>query len=580
MGKESEYKERIQTFEMECWNDFKGFENKKEYEEMKHEEESNKKAITRRDFLKGASLGVAAVAGSSVLSGCKPKDIADAPNTSAGEEASGSSTSSTGGTFSFETPPDPIPESEITETVTADVVVIGAGVSGLMAAQAAVDAGVKTILIEKSATYNARGGHNAALGSKLQKENGIDYDPAQVVRNLSRWSSNRADERLLWLWANNCNDVINDLIDLAEANDTPVMLGGNDLPNEYYPEYKTIHMFGGMDEKIIAGLIEADILEKGVEIRYETPAAQLEREESGRVTGVIAKSGNSYIRLNASKGIVLATGDYGNDPEMVQRYCPKAADVDINVYVPAVNTGDGHKMGMWVGAAMQEEEPHTPMVHNLGGLMMTSNPFLKVNALGQRYANEDVPIPYMANRVQLLPDNISWMVFDSTYGEDLAGVTPGFGRSVEMSDRLQTSIDDMVEQGTSVFKADTIEALAEAINVPADNLVATIKRYNEFADMGEDKDFGKGPSMLTAVDTAPYYAAKVPMALLVVLGGLNTTPDLQVLDGDGNIIEGLYASGNVVGGMFANDYPVIVPGLSHSRALVFGRVAGKNAANA
>ena len=324
---------------------------------MKKEEETNKKAISRRDFLKGASVGMAAVAGSSVLSGCKPKDATEnaANNSAAGADAASSSAG-----FSFETTPDPIPESDITETVTTDVVVIGAGVAGLMAAQASVDAGVSTILIEKTETYQARGGHNAALASKLQKENGIEYDKAKVIRDLVRWSGGKVDQRLLWLWANNVDSVIDDLIDLAEANDTPVMLWGNDFPDNYYAEHKVVHMFGGMDEKILAGLIEQDAFSKGCDIRYETPAVQLEKDDTGRVTAVIAETSDGYVRFAANRGIVLATGDYGNDTEMVEKYCPKAADVDINVYVPAVNTGDGHKMGMWVGGVMQEECPAAP----------------------------------------------------------------------------------------------------------------------------------------------------------------------------------------------------------------------------
>ena len=217
-------------------------------------------------------------------------------------------------------------------------------------------------------------------------------------------------------------------------------------------------------------------------------------------------------------------------------------------------------------------------MHNLGGLMMTSNPWLRVNALGERYENEDVPIPCMANKLQLLPNNDAWMVFDSTYPDDIPNVVPGFGRTSEYTDGTQEGID--AEVGKTVSKADSIEELAEMMGVPADTFAATIARYNELADGGEDLDFGKGAAMLNKVDTAPFYAAKIPLALLVVLGGLNTNPELQVLDKDSKPIPGLYAAGNVVGNCYANDYPVIVPGMSHSRALVFGRIAGQNAAKA
>lgn len=538
--------------------------------------EKEQKGLSRRKFLKDAGIGMAAASSASLLAGCGPQQSSGTPEAEAGAAEAGAAEAAAAST-SFMTPPPPISADQITETVTADVVVIGAGVSGLMAGLAAVEEGAKTIILEKSATFNARGGHNAALGSKLQKAEGIDYDKGEVVRKLAKWGSNKVDQRLLMLWANNCNDAIDYLIDMAEEQGIEVTTWGNDIPDAYYSEYKTVHMFGGMDEKILAGMIEKAYLDKGGEIRYETPAAQLVRESGGRITGVIAGAEGSYIQVNADKGVVLCAGDYGNNPEMVQRYCPKAMDIDMNVYAPAVNTGDGHKMALWIGAAMQEEEPHTPMIHNLGGPPMSSHPFLRVNKDGDRYENEDVPIPYLCNAIQLLPGNISWTVFDSSWPEDAPHLGVGFSRSPVVTDDTIAQLEDAVEKGTSAFKADTLDDLAAQIGIPAEGLKASVARYNELAEQGEDLDFGKSPEMMTLIDEAPFYAVKNPLALLVVLGGLQVTPDLQVLGTDGAVIEGLYAAGNMVGGCFANDYPVIVPGFSHSRALTFGRIAGKNA---
>lgn len=534
--------------------------------------------ISRRGFLKGAGVGLAAASSASLLAGCGPQPGAVTPEGEAAAPVEEGAAEPAAVTASFETPPDPIPAEQITETVTTEIVIVGAGVSGLMAALAAREEGAETILIEKSATFNARGGHNAALGSKVQKAEGIDYDKGEVVRRLATWAGNKADQRQIMLWANNCNETIDYLIDLAEEQGLEVTTWGNDVPDQYWAEYKTVHMFGGMDEKNVAGMIEKAYLDLGGEIRYETPAAQLVRED-GRVTGVIAGTEGSYVQLNASKAVILATGDYGNDPEMVRRYCPKAADITMNVYAPAVNTGDGHKMGLWIGAAMQEEEPHTPMIHNLGGPPMSSHPFLRVNKFGERYENEDVPIPYLCNSIQLQPDNISWTIFDSTYAEDVPNLGVGFSRSNVVSESTTAGLEDAIEQGRSAFRADTLEELAEKIGVPADALKATVERYNELAELGEDLDFGKSPEMMTFIDTPPYYAVTNPVALLVVLGGLQVNTQLQVLDTNGEVIPGLYATGNTAGGFFANDYPVIVPGLSHSRALTFGRIAGKNAAS-
>ncbi len=531
-------------------------------------EKKFKKAISRRNFLKGAT----AAAGGVVLASCAPKVV----ETPAASESEALATTA-GSSPSFLTAPAPIAAADIASTTDADVVVVGAGVCGLMAAYTAAKAGVKTVVVEKSETFNARGGHNGSLRSKLQLEEGLDYDPKKVVRELVRWGSNRVDAGQVMLWADNVDAIMDELIDMAAANDIEVMRWGNNVPDQYFPEYASVHMFGGMNQAILAGMLEGAAKTEGAEFNYSTPAEQLVKDASGRVTGVIAKNAEgAYVQFNAAKAVILSTGDYGNNPEMVSYYCPKAAMVDMNVYVPPVNTGDGQKMGMWIGAAMQAETPHTPMVHNLGAAPFSGNPFLRVNIEGRRYENEDVPIPLMANSAQLQPGHKTWTIYDSTFADDLPKMGTSFSRTNMMSERTQTGIDAALESGT-LIKADTIDELAEKMGVPANALKATVERYNELAAKGSDDDFGKDPEMVTAIDTAPFYAAYNSLALLVVLGGLTVNQKLQVLDVDHKVIPGLYAAGNTAGGFFANDYPVIVPGLSHSRAWTFGRIAGQNA---
>jgi fumarate reductase flavoprotein subunit len=106
-----------------------------------------------------------------------------------------------------------------------------------------------------------------------------------------------------------------------------------------------------------------------------------------------------------------------------------------------------------------------------------------------------------------------------------------------------------------------------------------VKRYNEQAERGEDIDFGKHPDRLTTLEKPLFYAAQITAVYLVILGGLKINPRLQVLDTKGDVIPGLYAAGNVSGSFFGSQYPTTVPGLSHSRAWTFGRLAGLNAAD-
>jgi fumarate reductase flavoprotein subunit len=126
-------------------------------------------------------------------------------------------------------------------------------------------------------------------------------------------------------------------------------------------------------------------------------------------------------------------------------------------------------------------------------------------------------------------------------------------------------------------QTDTIEELAEKIDVPVETFKATVERYNELAKLGEDLDFGKHGDILTTVEKAPFYAVKLGVTLLVTLGGLKVTEKMQVLDTNNEVIPGLYAAGNTSGCFFHNDYPNIMPGLSHGRSLTTGWVAGQSA---
>lgn len=528
---------------------------------MKKESRTNK---SRREFLKGSL--VAGGAGLALgVTGCSPK-VAETPAVEAPTESP-----------SFLKAPAAIGAGDIKETISAEVVVIGAGVCGLMAAYTSAKAGAKTIVLEKSEKFNARGGHNAALRSKIQLEEGLDYDPARVVAELTKWANNNVDGGQEMAWAVNCSPIMDELLDMAAENGIEVMRWGNDVPDQFYPEYKSVHMFGGMDQSILAGMLEGAAIKAGAEFHYSTPADQLVKDNAGRVTGVVAKDAEgAYKKFEAAKAVILCSGDYGNNPEMIQYYCPRAAEVDMNVYAPPVNTGDGQKMGIWIGAAMQKQEPHTPMVHNLGAAPFSGNPFLRVNIEGLRYENEDVPIPLMANSAQLQPGHKTWTIYDSSYEEDVPKMGTSFSRTNMVTERTLTGIDTALESG-SLIKADSIDELATKMGVPVEAFKATVARYNELAGKGVDEDFGKNGEMMTAIDTGPFYAAYNSLALLVVLGGLDVNSKFQVLDAEHKVIPGLFAAGNTAGNFFANDYPVIIPGLSHSRAWTTGRLAALEA---
>ena len=209
-------------------------------------------------------------------------------------------------------------------------------------------------------------------------------------------------------------------------------------------------------EWTVAHLLHQNAEDHGVDIRWNTPAVQLIREARGRVMGVIAQnSAGDYIQFNARKGVILCTGDYGHNPEMVKKYIPKRAthftdifygfypdfsmDPDLlkkyigagalpipdHLKAPHKNTGDGHQMGLWVGAAI-DEPPHCPMLFDHGVVEsptpifvpLTRQPFLNVNLNGERFKNEELPYGYICNADLTQPGHVKWVVWDAKWEED------------------------------------------------------------------------------------------------------------------------------------------------------------------
>ncbi len=475
--------------------------------------------------------------------------------------------------YSFEKVPAPIPAKDISKTITAEVVVVGAGVAGLSAALSAAEAGASTVLIEKMAKYQARGHHNAFIGSKLQKKLGIKIDREEVILNLVKYSANKADQRLIRMWAEGGHETADWLIDMADAVGIKISIHQFPPPvmfnnaTEYYPQYLVTHIFHG-GEKALAKCLKDNAIKKGVAMYFNTRAKQLLRKGNDRVGGVIAQNvDGNYIQFNATKGVILCTGDYAYNSEMMAKYCPQAAYLASMI---PTSTGDGHLMAMWIGAVM-EPSPHAPIMHGPQGPLDCA-PFLQVNLKGERFQNEDVPVQSNNNAIERQPGKTEWQVFDSKYPEEIPYMGIGLGKINVVTEATQRHIEK------HSVSANTIEELAIKMKVPVETFKATVASYNKLAKLGKDLDFGKRPDRLTAINKPPYYAGKGKYTLLVVNGGLNVNVKLQALDKNWDPIPGLYLAGNTMGNRFAGDYPTMCPGLSHGMALHYGRVAGLNAA--
>jgi fumarate reductase flavoprotein subunit len=511
--------------------------------------------------------------------------------------------------YSFEIPPDPIPESKIAKTIKTGVVVIGAGTAGLVCANSAAESGADVILISASSKPISRGGSNHAINSKLTRHLGIKYDIGRNFKQEIDRAGGRIDQAKWSLFANRSGEAMDWLIDkMVAAGYTPVLEKTETDPEGLISAYPGSHSFlggniksAGIGQPLVVKTLAKTAREAGVQIHYNIIAKQLVRQKNntGRVTAVIARdTEGKYIKYAASKAVVLATGDFTKDREMVSKYCPEAlplvaegpARYNTQFALGGVYAGDGHKMGLWAGAAWQKTIPNAPMINGaIHGGPPNSQPYaafkgLMVNKCAVRYCNEDATLP-QASIMQLhQPDRKICAVWDSDYAKKAAPWYP-FGSYYGCPEK---SIDDVVAEweadvkSGATVKANSIKELAEKLDLDPDAFQQTVDRYNGFCKTGVDEDFFKRAGLLFPIKKAPFYgnSGSVPI-LLIITGGLRTNAKMQVLDKDDVVIPGLYAVGTVVGDMFANYYSFMPSGIHYGATCVtFGYVAGKEIAGA
>ena len=578
-----------------------------------------KHGISRRSFLGlGATAAVIAGAG---LAGCSPaaKEANGATGTSAAASSDASTTSA-----SFLTAPDAIADSDIAETIDAEIVVVGAGLSGISAVRSAVENGAKDIVVvEKATTWQYRSNQVGCIGGKIQEDLGIEIDKNAVVAQLMKECGYRPNQRILNLWAENSGEAFDWYLAasegkyVVEAEAEPydgesmsvrkMHWPHPDTANvaaDYYPIFDDCQICLPDNGPYIEAMVKI-CEDAGVTFMYSTFARQLVRpNNSGRVEGVIVEDmDGTYKKINASKAVLLATGDYASNAEMMEHYVPWSARFmsifpNTDAKGNKTNTGDGQQMGMWIGAKM-EDGPHAPMTHHLGGPLGV-DAFLLTDIYGNRIMNEDVGGQPLQNQISRAPKKQVWQIFDSKWAEQIGYMDTGhgnvnwfvesgsdvpngsYGKNAYIS--LEDNEDGNTPGFTSYFEganavgktANSIAELAEQMDVDAATLQATIDRYNELAAKGHDDDFGKRADRLFPIEEGPFFAYPLTdTVILVNMGGLETDVDFNVLDTEDEPIEGLYAVGNTQGGRFLVDYPLPAPGISHGMALTHGMLVGR-----
>jgi hypothetical protein len=579
-------------------------------------EEINMKTISRRDFLKGAALSAASLAATSLLGGCSSdasdSTVAETIGTAAAGEPAETVSVASGvedATVSDWLGTAPvIDESQVVTTYEADVIVVGAGNAGNFAAAAAVEEGAETILIEKF--FEEFGGSGirdtlGAIGSKQQIANHDNPDKFDVITELYRVSNGYGDQRLYKVWADHSGEMIDWFTDrLAEGGWEFLHEIDEEHADNRYPAYDTGHTLQlGMndyDPNNSARVIKNYATDLGLQIHYETDLLSLIKED-GKVTGLYANNPEGLVKYVARKGVIMCTGGYSLNTEMLAALQPETLLYDNNNSSFPGSTGYGIKAMLWAGAQM--DSVHASCVFDRGAIKpdalgnengyqfwMGSQPFLKVDLNGNRFTNESGFYDHILHDSTNLPYHTYAMVWDANYVSDIQKFdTHGCSRMFPHSNGTEAVmpieyIDGLVlpqaREDGYIVTADTLEELAEKLGLPVENFVATCNRYNELYDMQEDEDFGKEAYRLSEMRTAPFEGVRMSGGYFInTMDGVKINTDMNVVDEEGHAIEGLYAAGDCSGGYFATSYPNLLAGAAAGRSATFGRLAGKNAAH-
>lgn len=503
--------------------------------------------------------------------------------------------------WAFEIPPEPVADSAISKTVTADVIIVGEGMSGLCCALSAREAGLDTLIVTASTKPVGRGGSVCAAYSKVMAEQG--YPRMEVedffLQEFASASYN-IDQRKWYSFYNNSEEAMNWLIDMLRKENIRVVLesGNEDDPRSPTFQPACTHAFVGAGVTFAgAGInlalktLEKNYLAQGGRICYKAVAKQLVRNDggTGRITAVIAQDDNGhYIKYAAKKAVVLATGDFSANKDMMAKYCPAYAkyftntelNYDAGFVERGIFRGDGHLMALWAGAAWQKTYPCAPLIQ--GSRLGANMPYgahrgLRLNIRGKRFMNEDANAPYSALAALREPEQKVYAIWGTNYASDIPWKPHGSQRGdpplppAEVISRW----DREVESG-NLIKSDTIEEVVRGLELPFDVTMATIGRYNDHCRCKRDTDFYKKAKYLQEIKDGPFYGGLISQyRFFSVFGGPRTNHNMQICNDSDEPIPGLYAVGMMIGDYYANCYNFRIAGHNYGSCLTFGYMTGK-----
>ena len=582
---------------------------------------ASKTVLSRRHFIAGALAASTAAAlgatGCAPASSGSPKD--EGAPSSDGASPSGAVPAGDAPAWLGEAPS--ITDADCKETIDTEVLVVGAGCSGLVAANFAAMEGAETLLIEKfDKGTGLRGSAIGAVGSRKQQEADVVIDPMEICNDLAHYSLNNSSLDLHRLWTDHSAEAVDWYCDLVDGVDQCKIDLEWSMPSHEtrYACWPTGHGAmldngkSGKDEASGEGVTYACVegnftAQPNATLRYQTSLECLIKEGDKVVGAYASTADGNYLRINASKGVIVATGGYANNAEM---YTALQADNAKGLcgIVPFGNfnaQGQGIKACLWAGAAKDEiptsmvfdrgimrpdQTPGDPFAMDFGYFHMATQPFLKVDIEGERITNESSPYDFLIHALAKKSRQRAWYnIWDSQWPADIerfhtigcSGLIKGEGTNQMDPEGVEGTaaiIESLVEEG-KIVKADTLDEIADAFGIDKETFLATVEEYNGLFDAQNDTQYGKEAFRLSEIRTAPFYACKLSGIALCTLDGIKINTKFQALDADNAPIEGLYVIGNDSGNYYNGSYPNLAAGLNAGRCVTFGMLCGRHVAN-
>ena len=517
-----------------------------------------------------------------------------------------------------------IDETAITETVDTDILIVGAGNGGMFAAAYADANGLPLSVIEQNANVQDTRHWYGAVDSAAAKEAGEPAtDKAKLLSEISRYASGKCDQRVVKTWINESaamHDFMRSILEDKYGWVCDFTSGSEAAWPAENAEHNTDYLYPVQEHNYMAsesasGLPRNELLlqyiqELGYDVDFKTSLAKLEKNSEGRITGIIAQNteDDHFIRYNANKGVLLACGGFPGNPYMMEQLDPLGTSVTTACSYSPADKGYGIRAAVWAGANLDKEA--APMLFDRGvvapgvdggyvdsdtafggkafpGKIRQYNPgtqpFLKVNRNGERFANESCPYNDIVYAAAHQPGRVYAQICDANILEDAKRFhTIGCSAQTRNGGEkyIQGKMDEAIEAG-ALFKCDTLDELADKMGFTGaakDTFLATVERYNELYDKQNDEDFGKPAYRLSAIRTAPFYGCWLGASLLTTEQGIAINEKGQALDTNNQPMEGLYITGDMSGSFFANNYPCLMAGVAMGRTLTFAMKAVKQMA--